>query len=302
MAVASSNELARTYETEIGGAPKAVRTWAVTLTNNTLANSPTTHAAVISHLGLDNYGAAHPEFDGLSSSIFLGMRKFTLTERFQDSPYHIQVVAEYGPVSSNELLAPTSRTSEWTFESQPSEVPALYYWDGSTRKPLVNSANDFYEGLTTLEQMVRATVRKNYADFDAANGPLAILGATNKVNASTYLGTPAHTWKCAGVNTSYITEIHNGTVYQYWQTTSELQFRQSTWNLFLPDVGWNFLDGGQKRRAMVFDFQNGEWVASPNPVALDGSGGQSSGLPFIHERRVLETANFTTLFGVPPTV
>jgi len=94
MAVASSNELARTFEAELGGTVRAVRTWAVTLTNNTLANSPTTHSDVISHLGLANYGAAHPEYDGISSSIFLGMRKLTLTERFQDSPYHIQVVAE----------------------------------------------------------------------------------------------------------------------------------------------------------------------------------------------------------------
>lgn len=298
MGVASSNELARTFENELGGSPKATRTWAVTLTNDTLQNNPTTHGAIISALELDNYGTQHPDI----ANSWFGLRRVVVTERFQDSPYHVQVVAEYGVISSNELLNPTSRAAEWSFESQPSEVPALYYWDGTTRRPLVNSANDYFEGLTTQEQMVRATVRKNYTDFDAANGPGDLIAATNKINSGIYLGCPVHTWKVAGVNTSYVTEIYNNVSHQYWATSSEIVFRQSKWNLFLPDVGWNFIGGGQKRRAMVFDFENGEWVASANPVALNGSGAQSTGLPAILERRVNEEADFSALFGVPPTV
>ena len=298
MGVASSNELARTFENELGGSPKATRTWAVTLTNDTLQNNPTTHGAIISALELDNYGTQHPDI----ANSWFGLRRVVVTERFQDSPYHVQVVAEYGVISSNELLNPTSRAAEWSFESQPSEVPALYYWDGTTRRPLVNSANDYFEGLTTQEQMVRATVRKNYTDFDAANGPGDLIAATNKINSGIYLGCPVHTWKVAGVNTSYVTEIYNNVSHQYWATSSEIVFRQSKWNLFLPDVGWNFIGDGQKRRAMVFDFENGEWVASANPVALNGSGAQSTGLPAILERRVNEEADFSALFGVPPTV
>lgn len=298
MGVASSNELARTFENELGGSPKAVRTWAVTLTNDTLANNATTHLTIISHLGLDNYGTQHPDI----ANSWFGLRRVVVAERFQDSPYHVQVVAEYGVISSNELLNPTSRAAEWSFESQPSEVPALYYWDGTTRRPLVNSANDYFEGLVTSEQMVRATVRKNYTDFDAANGPRDLIAATNKINSGIYLGCPVHTWKVAGVNTSYVTEIYNNVSHQYWATSSEIVFRQSKWNLFLPDVGWNFIGGGQKRRAMVFDFENGEWVASANPVALNGSGAQSTGLPAILERRVNEEADFSALFGSPPTV
>lgn len=301
MPIQSVNELARTFENELGGAPRAVRTWAVTLTDDTLTNNPSTVAEVLSHPGINlnsGWGVQHPDIANSS----IGIRKVTVTERFQDSPYHVQVVAEYGAFTANELLSPAARTAEWSFESQPSEVPALYYWDGNTRRPLVNSANDFYQGLTTLEQLVRATIRKNYADFDAANGPRDLMAATNKINSGIYLGCPVHTWKVAGVNTSYVQEIANNVTHQYWATTSELQFRQSGWNLQLPDVGWNFLAGGQKRRAMVFDFQNGEWVASPNPVALDGSGGQSSGFPAILERRVYEEANFPELFGSPPTV
>ena len=303
MGIASSTELARTFENELGGQPKAVRTWAVTLSDDTLQNNPTAHGAVITALGLDNYGAAHEDI----ANAYVGLRKVTVTERYSDSPYHILVVAEYGVISANELLAPTSRTAEWSFESKPSQVAALYYWDGTTKRALTNSAFDYYEGLTTEELIVIAKVTKNYSDFDAANGPVHLINATNRLNSGNYLNPPevnnVHCWKVAGVNTEYVTEIYNNVAHQYWRTTSELHFRQSTWNLFLPDVGWNFIDGGQKRRAMVFDYENGEWVASANPVGLDGYGGMNfTTTPFINERRVCEEVNFSPLFGTPPTV
>jgi hypothetical protein len=176
-------------------------------------------------------------------------------------------------------------------------VPAFYYWDGLTRRPLVNSANDYYEGLTTEEQIVRATIKKNYTNFPASQ-----MQATNKINSGDYFGCPAHSWKVAGVNATYTIEAYNNVKHTYWATTIELLYRESLWNLRIPDIGWNFIDAasGQKRRAMVFDFQNGEWVASPNPVALDGEGAQSSEFPFIHDFRVNAEANFGGLFGNPP--
>ena len=290
MPIQSWRELARTTEGEIGTATKAVRTFVLTLADNTLENNPPTEQELITTLGLDNWGAAHP------SLTFLGLRKVTTTERHSDSPYHVQVVAEYGLITLNEVLAPTSRTSEWTFAAEPAQVPAFYYWDGTTRRPLVNSANDYFEGLTTEEQIVRATIKKNYTSFPASQ-----MQATNKINSGDYFGCPAHSWKVAGVNATYTIESHNNVVYTYWATTSEILYRESKWNLRIPDVGWNYLSGGVKRRAMVFDFQNGEWVASANPVALDGSGNQSSGFPFIHDFRVNSEANFSTLFGTPPT-
>jgi len=84
----------------------------------------------------------------------------------------------------------------------------------------------------------------------------------------------------------------------YFATTATLAFRQSGHNLLIPDVGFNFIAGGEKRRAMVFDFQNGEWIASPNPVGLNGSGGQTLGAPAILTRRVNPRADFST-FGTP---
>jgi len=290
MAIQSWRELARTSEGEVGTSTKAVRTFVLTLADNTLENNPPTEQELITTLGLDNWGAAHPSLS------FLGLRKVITTERHSDSPYHVQVVAEYGLITANELLAPTSRTAEWTFAAEPAQVPAFYYWDGTTRRPLVNSANDYFEGLTTEEQIVRATIKKNYANFPASQ-----MQATNQINSGDYFGCPKHSWKVAGVNSTYTIESYNNVVYTYWATTCEILYRESKWNLQLPDVGWNFIGGGQKRRAMVFDFQNGEWVASANPVALDGNGNQSSGFPAILERRVNAETNFLALFGTPPT-
>jgi hypothetical protein len=65
-------------------------------------------------------------------------------------------------------------------------------------------------------------------------------------------------------------------------------------------VGWNFIDGGQKRRAMVFDFKNSEWVASPNPVALYQGNINVTGRPDILPRRVNPEANFASLFPEIP--
>jgi hypothetical protein len=290
MPIQSWRELARTTEGEVRGTTTATRTFVLTLADNTLDNNPPTEAEIISTLSLDNWGTAHPAF------AFLGLRKVSITERFSDSPYHVQVVAEYGLITANDLLAPTSRTSEWTFAAEPAQVPAFYYWDGTTRRPLVNSANDYFEGLTTEEQIVRATIKKNYANFPASQ-----MQATNKINSGDYFGCPAHSWKVAGVNATYTIESYNNVAYTYWATTCEILYRESKWNLRIPDIGWNYLSGGVKRRAMVFDFENGEWVASANPVALDGSGNQSSGFPFIHDFRVNSEANFSTLFGSPPT-
>jgi hypothetical protein len=51
----------------------------------------------------------------------------------------------------------------------------------------------------------------------------------------------------------------------------------------------------------VFDFENSEWVPSPNPIGLNGFGAPSpTGYPEILVRRVNPMASLSGVFGTPP--
>lgn len=292
MAVVSAKELARTFEQEVGRSAILKRRWVCVLGDDTLT-APTSEADILTATTGTVFGVAHP---GLSA---WKLRKVFMNEGFEGSPYHVEVVAEYSVVRDEEILAPVDRPAQWSFEAQQGEFPALFYYEGSgngTKRPLTNSAYDYFPGLTTQESLVRGTVVKNFAAF-----PSAVVQANNFVNSDTYLGAAPHTIRVAGVSATYAYEEFGGTIAKYWATTASLLYRESGHNLQLPDVGFNFIGGGEKRRAMVFDFQNGEWVASPGPVGLDGSGAQTGGAPAVLNRRVNPETAFLALFGAPPS-
>jgi hypothetical protein len=294
--IVSTRELARTFENEIGGTGgTARRRWVCMLSDNTLtAGGPPGINTIMTATAGTAWGAYHPVHT------LLRLRKVSVSERYEDNPYALEVTGEYGLVTNDELLTPTARAAVWSFESQPGEIPALAYYDANLSfppdQPLTNSAFDFFPGLTTEESMVRIKVQKNFASV-----PSLWLAAQNHVNSDAFLGCGIDTVKVAAVEAIYTTEEWNNTTVSYYASTASLIYRQSSHNLLIPDVGFNFIDGGQKRRGMVFDFQNSEWVPSPNPIALNGSGMQNlTGNPAILTRRVNPRANFTTLFGSPP--
>lgn len=294
MAIVSTKELPRTFEREITRAAILKRRWVCVLDDSTTNNAPVGFGDILTATGLSNWGAAHPDLTAWK------FRKIAINEGYEGSPYHVEVIAEYGTVRDEEVLTPISRPSVWSVEGSQGEVPALRYYDvagnGSTR-PLTNSAFDYFPGLTVEEAVARITVKKNFATF-----PTSWMAAMNFVNSDAYFGMAVHAAKVANVSTSYAYEEFGGTVVKFWETTAVIAYRQSGHNLMLPDVGWNFIEGGQKRRAMVFDFNNSEWVQSPNPIGLNGSGAPSpTGHPEILTRRVNPETSFATLFGTPPT-
>jgi hypothetical protein len=291
MAVTSYKELARTMEGAIGQNTVAIRRFAVILDDNQLT-SPTTNTAIYTAVGVNYWGTAHPEFS------FLKLRKVKLTENLGDNPYFCEVTAEYGVLKPNESLAPLSRSAEWSFEQVAGErVPALYYYDGggnSTTYPLLNSAYDYFEGLTVEESLTQATIKQNFA-----SRPDGIIGSFGFLNSDGWCSASAHTCKHVGSKIELVAEEWNNSTVSYWRAESNVLFRASSWNLLIPDVGFNQLVGGQKRRCMVYDFENDEWVPSPNPVGLSG-GVQTNGRPDILTRRVLPATSFSGLFGSPP--
>lgn len=291
MAVVSWRELPRTVERRFGERFVAERQFVLTHDG-----TPPDGDDALSEVGIASFGTAHPDY------ALIGVTGVSLEENYEDSQYHTLLSVEYGGDVADDpdaFVAPTLRPAKWTFTTQGTTVPALYYYQGSgngTQRPLTNSAFDYFEGLTTDEAQCKVVIRENRATFPNA---LAI-ALTNTINSSPWIDGATHCWKCQGINGELKFEIFGETRYRYWEVTVELLFRQTGWPLQLPDVGFNYLSGGQKRRAMVFDFENAEWVASPGPVGLDGSGNQTGGAPAILTRRVHREVNFNSYFASPP--
>jgi hypothetical protein len=289
--IVSTRELARTFENEIGSVGgTARRRWVCNLSDDTLtAGGPPDIATITAATAGSSWGAYHPVHTALR------LRKISVNERWEDDPYKLEVVGEYALITSDELLAPQFRASQWAFESQPGQIPALWYYDGGLLYPLTNSAGDFFPGLVTDESLVRIKVQRNFTSV-----PYNWLALQNHVNSATYLGCNPNTIKVVAVDVVRNAEEWNTTYQEYYTATASMLYRQSSHLLYLPDVGFNFIDGGQKRRGMVFDAQNGEWVPSAGPIALNGFGALvPTGQPAILPRRVNPQANLEAVFGTP---
>jgi hypothetical protein len=286
MAVVAWREVSgRSLTHRFGEPPSADRKFIVTLDNRAHSVSEVANTIGIFH------GAPHPEYG------FITMTEAVMTEG-SPTPYHAEVTFRYELLSPDERDPnPLARPDTWSFSTGGAAVPALFYWDGNVQKPLVNSAFDYFEGLTTEEGECRASISGNRATFPLATA----VAVTNCVNSGGYLGAPAHHWKCTGISGQQQIEMVNDAEVRYWSITTELVYRQTGWNLQLPDVGFNFLDGGQKKRAWVVDPDSNEKVPAVNPVALNANGSLKAAgqLPDILTRRVNREVNFSSYFGNP---
>ena len=285
MAVVAFREiLPRTFQHRFGEAPAAERRYQLTL-NSTATPSQQCIAAIGIY-----HGDLHPEYP------FLRMFDAQLQENTPDA-YHVEITYRYEvPQQENLDPNPLARPDVWSFSTSGVAVPALTYFDGDQRKALVNTANDVIEGAMTEESEVRATIAGNRAQF-----PLGIAAAvTNCVNSDEYLGGLKYTWKCQGIGAQQQVEVVNDIEIRYWSITVELVYRQSGWPLLLPNVGWNYLEGGEKKRCWVKD-EDGVQVASASPVALELNGNiRPTGAPDILTRRVHKAVAFEPYFGTPP--
>lgn len=286
MSVVSWREVSgRSISHRFGEAPTAERKFVVTL-DNTAADSN----EIFNTIGIF-HGASHPEYP------FITAIEGQITEGSPD-PFHAEVTYRYELINPDDRDPnPLARLDVWQFSTGGAAVPALYYYDGDDQEALVNSAGDFFEGLTTDEAECRATISANRPVF-----PLDVaIAVTNTVNDAPYLGAPAHHWKCVGISGQQQIEMVNGAEVRYWSITSELAYRQTGWNLLLPDVGYNYLESSVKKRAFVIDPDSGEKVACVDKVALnsDGTLKAAGNLPDILSRRVNRETNFDLYFGSP---
>ena len=289
MAVLTWRELARTASHLIGESPKFERRWVTTLDN-----PDTTATEIITAVGAIHY-SPHPEY------AFARLNNVEVNEAYDGNRYWTEVVAQYEVPQSewrDANLLPWERPDVWKFQTQGVAVPALTWIDGNTTKPLTNSAGDFFEGVTVDEAQQKITITGNRQSFPSATAA----AVTNCVNDGSYLGFGTDCVKVQGISAESAVEVVDDVEYPYWKITAELLCRQTGWNLLLPDVGFNFIEGGVKKRADVVG-PDGDKVASANPIALNGSGGKQAGdtLPAILTRRVYKRITMSTYFGTPPS-
>lgn len=288
MAVIAWREvLPRTFSHRFGESPSAETKVIVTV------DEPTPTQTVINSVGV-LHGTPHPEYS------YLRMLDASLSEIDRQ---HVEITYRYElPRQEDIETSPLARPDVWSFSTGGSQVPALVYYQGSgnnNKKPLQNSAKDYvWEGLTVSEAEVRASISSNRLQF-----PLAMAAAvTNAVNASPYLNGAAHTWFCSGISGQQASEVVNGVEIRYWQVSAELIYRASGHSLALPDVGFHYISGGKRKRAMVEGDSPGDQVSASTPVPLTSSGDlkPDGSEPDILVRRVYPEIDFSTFFGTPP--
>lgn len=288
MAVLSFVELPRNGQFRWGESPTLDRRFVCTVDNP----GTTTMSQCAIAIGVD-IGSLHPEYP------LVPCTSLDINEAYEDSRYHIEAVAQYQLTDEVLEASPLLRPHTWKFETQGALVPALFYFDpasNTTQYPLTNSAFDYFEGLQVDEAQTRVVIEGNLPNF-----PISVATSlTNCINSGGYLGSGAGFWKCQGISGERRRELFGTSVINYWKYTATLMYRQTGWNLLLPDMGFNALVGGQKRRVMTFDFENAEWIPSPVPMGLNGSGAQTFGAPAILNRRVYRAVDFNQYFGTPP--
>lgn len=289
MSVLSWRELPRTATHRFGESPQYQRRFILTL------GDP---GAFTSSMGLSAVGvfhtAPHPEQSGATCN------NIEVNEAYEGSRYHVEIIADYEVTNITQgAKNPLQRPDVFSFQSAGQPVPALFYFDDDEQKPLTNAAGDYFEGLTVDEATQKLTIKANRAQF-----PSAIAASlTNCVNDAAYLGFPADSWKCQGIAGERTSEVVDGVEVFYWAITVELLARQTSWNLLIPNVGYNYIEGGVKKRAYVIDPEDGSSkLATANPVALNVNGSikTNGDPPPILNRRVYRRVDFSSYFSTPP--
>ena len=220
---------------------------------------------------------------------------------YNSSRWHYLVTWDYElPKQQNVDPNPLARQDIWKWSTGGLQVPSLYYYaPGEVLQPLQNSANDFFEGVTTDISTLQASISGNRATFDYGLATTV----TNAINSTSYLGAPPYTWKCSGIAATPAVEVVNESEIRFWQVEVTLEYRSDGWELQLPNIGWNYLEGSTKKRVTVaYDPGGGqpiEQVPASNPQPLNADGTLATGAPTILKRRVHKAVNFSQYFGTP---
>jgi hypothetical protein len=295
MGIVKYTELATVSASQKFGEPPAYsRQWVVEVDDPTITQSDILQATPVAWLD------PHPDFGWAKA--------FTAAvENYNGSRWHYLVKWDYEVPKQKDLDPnPLSRPDIWKFATSGMAVPALWYYAGTgngDKRALTNSAGDFFEGVTTDLSVLKAHISGNRPTFDYA----IAASVTNAVNDSTYCGGAAYTWRCDGISGQPAVEVVNGSEIRYWQVEVELTYRPDGHAMLIPNVGWNYLQSGERRRVWVWNESKTEKLPASNPQPLNSNGTLDTSSPgeanppLLLTRRTQAAVNFSTYFGTPPT-
>ena len=214
--------------------------------------------------------------------------------RYDGDPEQTLTTVTYGVGASaceNEPN-PLDRCDRWTVSTGLTSVPVYRWNNNGTYQPLVNSAGDYLPGHQGQQPEARLTLHANRAQF-----PMNYLVTTNKINNAGWKTANARAWLCAGMRAEKKSELVGTQVISYYEVAVDFIYNDNLWQLYVPDVGLYYLDGGVKRRCYVED-HNGNYVPASSPVPLNPDGSmKASGDPNILIRPIYAEADFTSIFG-----
>lgn len=197
----------------------------------------------------------------------------------------------------------------WAASGGTSTAPAFEDRDGDA---ITNSAGDPLEGLEKENDDISWTLTKCYEDTSWNTIRLA---QSNTVNAFTWNGGPAGTWKVnfRGASKKSITNTtttgggaspQDGSnapasgsedKLEYWETSWEFRYRSGGWALKPWDVGFNELVSGERQAVVGAD---GKSVKQPVALNSDGTAKAAGQEPDVIAFDVYSTSDFAT-FGSP---
>lgn len=296
--------LPRTLQHRFGERPQAQRTYVVTTLTGPQVQQDSINAVGIFH------GTDHPEFP------FLKCVDISVTDI---DPFTSEITYSYEQIDPADPDKPDGQPpylqpDVWTFSATSSSVAAtqMYLRRGDAQlggledfnpnfAMLANGAGDPIPGMMRGEPELKATI-SGFRQYWPLATVVEIIGGINK---SPWGNGSRHTWQCVGISGKPESGFWNGQAIEYWSFQTDLVYRHSSHNLFLPHVGFNYIEDGEKKRAYVIDPDSGDKVPSADPIALNFDGTRRgdeylSDPPGTMEYQVHHEIEFSQYFGNPP--
>jgi len=169
-----------------------------------------------------------------------------------DSAFHYKVTLTYKFLDESEVI-PWFRPSQFSFSGSLTSAPAFWYYtnagDNQSKTIIHNTAGDPLGGLSRDEGEFSVSVQYNQKPpFDYARAQQYV-GA---INSDTWSGGAPKTWKCQSIQATRKFEMVPNLINPslpptktfYFETSIQIAYKGTGWDLQTWDVGFNEIVGG----------------------------------------------------------